>query len=344
MGGWVRKDGRYFRPHKAVKNADFRSRNVLTENPFAYVRMWLARESQDDAGYLWQQAENFFQSAQSITSISSPLLYYYSFLNAVKALLVVKGVHFDTSHGLKRLRDQSSTSLDGVDVSFTKAGVAVSLRDYLEDQEKRDKINLKDLFGNILCIHRSFVLTFGESSEKFLPVNRPVFTFDENKGEMFLTMGPAHSVNVKEFSGRIPSNIVECTDCLGNVHFESKMRCKSDSVYLEDNGFDDLSSLNNSVRKRLVYIKGNYTPWYISTISENDVNLSQVTMILCVMHKLSELNRYEPLQLRGLMEGPSNWLIAEFLDRAPAQFIDELACEITGHQIEIPGVRQPKWS
>jgi hypothetical protein len=40
-------------------------------------------------------------------------------------------------------------------------------------------------------------------------------------------------------------------------------------------------------------------------------------------------------------EGQKDWLLNEFVATAPAQFLDDIACEMTGHQIMTPNVRSP---
>ncbi|HEA1907890.1 TPA: hypothetical protein RVF61_003739, partial [Escherichia coli] len=53
----------------------------------------------------------------------------------------------------------------------------------------------------------------------------------------------------------------------------------------------------------------------------------------------SELCRYDPLKLRQLLNEKENWIIAEFIQQSPSQFIDAISSEITGHQFLIPNVR-----
>ncbi|EON18306.1 hypothetical protein C265_19294 [Cupriavidus sp. GA3-3] len=65
------------------------------------------------------------------------------------------------------------------------------------------------------------------------------------------------------------------------------------------------------------------------------------TLILSAMHRLSEICRYKPSQLQSYLDGQKNWLLSEFVAMAPAQFLDEIASEMTGHQIMIPNVRLP---
>jgi hypothetical protein len=55
------------------------------------------------------------------------------------------------------------------------------------------------------------------------------------------------------------------------------------------------------------------------------------------MHKLSELSRYTPDGLSRHFECQHNWLISEFIEGAPPQFIDEVSSEMTGEEFMVPG-------
>ena len=57
------------------------------------------------------------------------------------------------------------------------------------------------------------------------------------------------------------------------------------------------------------------------------------------MHRLSELCRYRPHELAAHLAGQKNWLLSEFIQQSPNQFIDEIASELTGHQFLVPNVR-----
>jgi len=60
---------------------------------------------------------------------------------------------------------------------------------------------------------------------------------------------------------------------------------------------------------------------------------------MAAMHRLSELSRYDPRGLMSYLEGRENWLMTEFIELAPAQFIDELVCEMTSLEFASAGIR-----
>src|SRR6266481_4672556 len=81
---------RVVRPHKAVHGAQFEMRTVLTTDPFNYVDLWLRRQHKSDALFYWRQARAFYHAAQGLPIEASPLVLYYCFMNAAKALLSAK--------------------------------------------------------------------------------------------------------------------------------------------------------------------------------------------------------------------------------------------------------------
>jgi hypothetical protein len=75
--------------------------------------MWLKRHQQKNAGFYWEQASSFFHASRNLPNTSSPLTLYYCFLNAVKALLVVRKVAFAELHGVSGETLLGKTSLAG---------------------------------------------------------------------------------------------------------------------------------------------------------------------------------------------------------------------------------------
>src|SRR5207237_588032 len=94
--------GRELRPHKAMVAPLLGARTVLTNSPWNFVSLWLKREKKPDAQFYWTQAQVFHAASKDVPMQSSPLLLYYSFMNAVKALLVAKGIRFAERHGVRQ--------------------------------------------------------------------------------------------------------------------------------------------------------------------------------------------------------------------------------------------------
>ena len=98
----------------------------------------------------------------------------------------------------------------------------------------------------------------------------------------------------------------------------------------------ELVKANAFFRRKLVYIKGTETYWYLKKDTTNSIlDKSMPTIVFAIMHRLSELSRYSPDILAKYLESKHNWLLAEFLDTSVHQFIDQIASEITGYDFII---------
>src|SRR4051812_16421047 len=94
------RTGRILGPHKAIRSARYDTRTVLTNSPWEFVSLWLKRENSLGALIFWNQAREFHEASSGLTLQSAPLLHYYSFMNATKALLSARGIAFDPNHGI----------------------------------------------------------------------------------------------------------------------------------------------------------------------------------------------------------------------------------------------------
>ncbi len=115
----IKIKGRTVTPHKALENPDLASRNVLTNSPWDFVELWLKREKQKNALFYWNQAREFHNASCGLPRQSSPLLHYYSFMNAVKALLTAKGITFNQYHGVT---SHSINTSDKIGPSLNQVG------------------------------------------------------------------------------------------------------------------------------------------------------------------------------------------------------------------------------
>ena len=96
----VKLQRREIGPHKAVVAPLLNSRNVLTNSPWTFVALWLQRNHKPKALFYWEQAQEFHKVSVGLPLRSAPLLLYYCFMNAAKALLVAKGVNLNEMHGV----------------------------------------------------------------------------------------------------------------------------------------------------------------------------------------------------------------------------------------------------
>jgi len=343
----IKIKGRIASPHKASKSPDLKSRNVLTNSPWDFVELWLKKEKQKDALFYWNQAREFHKASHGLPIQSSPLLHYYSFMNAVKALLSSKNIAFDEYHGVTshNMRNNSNRiNLANEGVKIKSQGVLPSLSRYLGETETNNTHSLQELLFNLPYIHRTYCLTYKSQTDMYIPIKNAHFVCDRSSNQAFFRASLSADYSNAHVAKRLPTMFQ-----LENTEKEYLIKSKRCAAFTRPgrpttSDMANLLSLHGDVRKEIFYINGAETLWYIkgNTSGPRRIDRSPTTITLAAMHRLSELSRYKPLELDSFLSGQKNWLISEFIQQSPSQFLDEIASEITGHQFLTPNVRPAK--
>lgn len=177
----IKISGRDAQPHKCVKGPNFTSRTVLTKSPWQFVELWLKRNGKKEALFFWGQANEFWKASIGLPTQSAPLLHYYSFMNAAKALLSAKGIAFTPMHGVRAHNmngASSKISIVNEGVRILRNGILPALSSYFGEPEAATTHSLQDLLFNLPHIHRTYCLTYPNQTEIFIPVVRPCFVHD----------------------------------------------------------------------------------------------------------------------------------------------------------------------
>lgn len=341
----LRLNDRDVKPHKATTNPNLGARTVLTNSHWEYVALWLRREHKKPALFYWQQAQAFALAAEGMPTASAPLLLYYSFMNATKALLSAKSVSFYEHHGVRAHNMRGSSSkiaLSNEGVRLLHRGIAPALSQYLGEKEFRTTHSLEELLFNLPCIHRTFCLTYKNQKDLFIPLVDCQIQFDPSSSTAYF--GAKLS---KDFSGpiylrRLPPSLT--ADTVANDGQTIRSVSATPVSGAEISSVVDIArvaGLLRLLRPDLNYIAGSQTLWYAKAVVAGPTRLarSPLTCTLLAMHRLSEICRYRPIELASFLAGQKNWLLTEFIRMAPSQFIDELSAELTGQQFMIPNVR-----
>lgn len=217
-----------------------------------------------------------------------------------------------------------------------------SLARYLVDTETTTTHTLQELLFNLPYVHRTYCLTYQGQSELFFPLRDCTYVFDSKTKEAFLSAKLSTHYSTKRFMKRLPPGLVQdpTDEKCSAIRSSARERIKR-AIVTSNEDMANLISLNRVIRQDLSYINGVQTLWYAKATVAGParLNRSPLTMALAAMHRLSEICRYRPLQLDKFLSGQRNWLLSEFVNMAPAQYIDGIASEITGHQFMLPNVR-----
>jgi len=325
---------------RAVINPNFGSKNVLTSNAWEYIELWLRRNAaKTDAPFFWQQAQAFYHSSVGLPVTASPLSLYYCFLNATKALLSAKSVNFASHHGLSGAGNAGKSSLANEIVKLKGGGVHFALRQYLREDVSLKSYSLKDILYNLAFVHRAYCLSYSEG-ELFIPVDNCRYVCGKGVTEAWVTGDADDCFNDKRVLATLPDTFER------DVGFPEKLVIRKRQRFKWRKGQQQkasnerrLANYHGKLRQDITYIAG-VGQWYIKRrlASATIIDRHTTTLIFAAMHRLSELCRYDPLRLSRLMDSQRNWLLSEFIRMSAVQFIDEIACEITGQEINVPGI------
>lgn len=332
-------------PHKATKNPNLGARTVLTNSHWEYVSLWLRRERKLPALFYWQQAQTFAQAAEGMPVASAPLLLYYSYMNATKALLSAKSVPFDEHHGVRahNIRPPSGKiALSNEGVRIMQRGIAPALSQYLMEAETSTTHTLEELLFNLPCIHRTFCLTYKNQKDLFIPLTNCEIRFDPISLQAYFSAQLSKDFAGQTYLRRLPPSLI--ADPVMNDGRTIRAVAHAVVTGPVANTAADILAVTNLLqvlRSDITYIAGSQTLWYAKAVVPGPSRLrrSPLTCTLLAMHRLSEICRYRPMELASFMSGQKNWLLTEFIRMSPSQFLDELSAELTGQQFMVPNVR-----
>ncbi|WP_027252735.1 YaaC family protein [Photobacterium halotolerans] len=336
-----------------------KSKTILTDSTWEFVEIFLKQNSNGSARhknaiFYWQQARNFHKATKSLDNNSKPLTTYYCFLNATKALLEIKNIAYDFSHGVSGRSENGHNNIKNEYVRLKTKGVLAGLCTYLEEavqpiseDEPHEEYSRKDVFYNLAYIHRSYNVTYKNQTELFIPILNPMIVKDKikNKAWAQFELEPEHSTQASLTKLRsLKYELEVISDNSTSYTIRHKRRFKW-NVKRNNPDLGNINRLNNYLkarRKELQYIYSANELWYIK---RNDLQSSSVidrnplVLTYAAMHRLSELARYQPNILQSHLEKDASWLLNEFIDKSIVQFLDQVSSEITGNQFRITGFR-----
>lgn len=323
--------------HAAIHRPQFEAPSVLCSDPWDYVSLWLNRRGSDEASFYWEQARQFYRASEVLPHTASPLTSYYCFLNATKALLVVRKRAWSDKHGVTGHTGTGHCVLQNEIVEFKGSGVLAEFYRLLDTQfSGTGTHDLKSLLWIIPFVHRAYQLTFPSEQELFVPVARHGFSQLEGSKKAWFwgELAGKYAKNIRVDS--LPRIFERDAGYEGRWIFRAKKRFVWDRS--SETRWVNLRKHNRKMRRNVAVIYSTTNRWYLRKPLQDAASLPLITMpaIYACMHRLSELSRYTPQRLAKHLESKHNWLLVEFLESAPAQFIYGIASEMTGDRFLLP--------
>lgn len=344
MSEVIKISDREVRFPRSTMDPAFGMRKVITSSPWEFVSLWLRNQKQGVAQVYWDQSKEFFESARNLPTQSASLPLYYSFLNASKSLMEAKGVNYDPFHGVKRLNLRKNTGqrilLENEGLKIDKDGILPSLTAYFSESETDKKYSLFDVLANLAFIHRPLTISYS-SPEIFLSIHRPMYVTDRSGVAWFQAELPKEHTNGNTVS-TIPKEF-------RYFKKDEKYFIRTVSTFPwsgarrpTDRDLKILRDFHRKLRVYVNYISGVHPHWYIKRNLKRFkiIKRNNLTLMYMAMHRMSEISRYNPIELGKFLNGRRNLIIHEFVRGAQNQFIDEIAAEITGYEISPAGIRE----
>ena len=322
---------RELRPHLAVKSPDFAHPSVLVTEPWEFVALYLRRKGESEALFYWEQAQALYSATVPLPPTASPITAYYCCLNATKALLKAHHASVEEQHGLSGKFAGGKAVLKNEHIKVLGKGVFPSLAKFLGEADSRNEYTLYELAQSTVFIHRAFCLTFRTSPELYIPIDNLHFVRKPASDESWFRAEVPPKYQHSQTLGTLPAQfeIDHGIEGGGTIRMKRRFRWRRGS---QEASLGNLKDYHMNLRKHIRPIIGTPTRWYIrrDIASIPALAYSELPVTFAMLHRLSELARYTPLLLNKHLAGQHGWLLAEFLKMAPAQYVFQVASEITG--------------
>lgn len=283
---------------------------------------------------LHEQSMYFYQAAEKAPLRSQPLLYYYSFLNLAKIFLsLTEGC--DSSrvyqHGIKT-NVVSNTTLDtaAVEIQSLHGSAHISVAHRLMtlfgdsvNPVSRTLFSVKDCLGSCVGIHRTYCETYG-GEETFVRLQSMQCY---QHGLVFGLKSELKRCTTKKMADLSARGYI--------VRKEGDVFINDESINLTDYTIKKINwlMLAHQLQTKGIwsYTDGNEYRMYVA--SSNKIMMSSPTIIYAIMFFLGSVTRYNPYFFDTLMDAKEQWLISEFLNTQPKQFLYYMASAVVGKPV-----------
>lgn len=330
---------------------DGRKPRVVTADPWAFISHLaadeLAREQERIASAYIEQAYDFYQAAENPHIGSKPLLYYYSFLNLVKAGILIRGMSLPptATHGISEARANVRTRLrfegQAVNIHARASNRSAVLPEFLHllghSSPRQRTFKLLQLLGQVPSVHRTFTKVTGQDPN-FLPIRRVELEYAEGYvwARLVLSRRDKDVLDVlpvlrkrREFQARLYQ--VQAQDS-SELWFETDFE-PGDRRGL-DNGIKRLVKQLRELDVAAILTSSGYR-FYLTSLTAGS-RLPYLAASYAVAFYLGSVTRYKPHDFDKIIAGGYRWLVEEFLATQPMQFIYGLASELAGVDVVRP--------
>lgn len=278
---------------------------------------------------LLEQAKHFYLTAEVSPVKSQPLLYYYSFLNLSKII-----INLDGSHGPRKMYFHGMT--ENHNHKFAHSTITKQRQKHNVVQVAHELIsvfdpaittadlviNVRDTLNHCVGVHRAYSEIYNQPEVFCRLTNYRLFKNGKQlifKAELQCSASDVAALTARGYT------IVREEDS----HFY--VETMAIGSYTPKRA--DYASLSEIIRNRGIwYFIGNagYT-LYLSNSTRG--RYSQESIIFMVMFYLGSITRYHPYMFDEIFSDKEQWLMSEFLNTQPKQFLYLSTARILGQSV-----------
>lgn len=302
------------------------------------------------------QAENYWQGALKTVYKSSPLLYYYCFLNLVKGFLVLKRelptskkeIHGLLSSGNKWEGDLTDKKLNIKRENGKYFPIFEKYYRALFNCEPPEELNILALLAHCFDITYQYLRVVHDEPRITPFLYR--FVFDKESKESWIVMRVLKNSSLGRFSKTYQKFFEEFErvqisgpiDLLFMDIFNLRFGEWQDYDYYQskktEKGEDvPVEKLKDQIKESFkTWLEPNYYPdefsGYINfpKTQESELPINEELSIYAVMFFLSEIVRYHPEYLEKILRTPHGWLLEGFIEECPLKFLRAITSRIMG--------------
>lgn len=295
------------------------------------------------------QGYDLYEAARNPNFGSRPLLYYYAFLNLVKASLIINKITIPNSvkHGIYDPKTNNKEKL-----YFQKQSIKIEketpkkseiMAQFIkllgQDTTKDTEHSILDMLYQIPSIHKSF-LNITKRKPIFIPISK--LEILNNSGQlwtrMYLNKNDETTKNLlKQFIDKDKKYKLFQRVSVPSIDkdfyiFDSKEMTTGPKW--RDSGLMKLSKEFETFGIGSILTDHGFR-FYISIIDQKKL-FPQLGAIYSVFFYLGSIARYRPFDFNKIIEGKYSWLIDEFLATQPLQFVYLLLSHTAGVDVVRP--------
>lgn len=278
---------------------------------------------------LLEQARHFYLTAEISPIKSQPLLFYYSFLNFSKIIINIDGAHGPRKMYMHGLNENHNNKFLHSTITKQKqkneivqvAHEIVSLFD--KNIPKTDlKLNVRELLNHCVGVHRAYSEIYNQKEVFFRLENQTL----NKKGKelIFVSEVKCENSDVESLTAR--GYMISQDE--GRFLYTEKILIPSYSITR-----NDYASLSALIQQRGIwyFIGSDGYTMYISNSTTG--RFSQESIIYMVMFYLGSITRYHPYMFDEIFSDKEQWLMSEFLNTQPKQFLYLATARVLGQSV-----------